>query len=264
MRSYFTAVNVLHYREWIRFLRSPGRIVGAVGAPIVFWVLLGSGMNTSFQSRALSPTGGYLEYFYPGMLAMVVLFTSIFASISLIEDRREGFLQMVLVTAVPRSAIVLGKVLGAATLATTQAILLLAILPLLGLNPSWEGVFLSFVVIFVMSLTLSALGFLCAWKFNSVQSFHSVMNLLLFPMWLLSGALFPAAGASAWISWVMAINPLTYGVLPLRNALYTGAEMQTPGESIWICLFVLAGFSVLFLGVSTFLVNRNRVASGAS
>lgn len=259
MKNLFNAVRVLHYREWIRFLRSPGRIIGAIGAPLIFWVLLGSGMNTSFQSQTLSPGGGYLEYFFPGMLAMVVFFTSIFASISLIEDRREGFLQMVLVTGTPRSAIVLGKVLGSATLATAQATLLLVMLPIMGVMPAWQGVLLSVVVIFVMSFTLSALGFLCAWRFNSVQSFHSVMNLLLFPMWLLSGALFPALGASPWIRWVMAINPLTYGVLPLRNALYTGAMYHTLGESFWICMVVLTGFSLCFLGGSTFLVIRNRV-----
>lgn len=260
MRNFFTTIQVLHYREWVRFLRSPGRIIGAIGAPLIFWVLLGSGMNTSFQSQTLSPGGGYLEYFYPGMLAMVVLFTSIFASISLIEDRREGFLQMVLVTGASRSAIVLGKVMGSTTLATAQATLLLVMLPLMGIVPAWQGVLLSIVVILVMSLTLSALGFLCAWKFNSVQSFHSVMNLLLFPMWLLSGALFPASGASSWVAWVMAINPLTYGVLPLRNALYTGAIYDAVGQSFWICMLVLIGFSLFFLGGSTFLVVRNRVA----
>ncbi len=263
MKKFFTTIQVLHYREWVRFLRSPGRIIGAVGAPLIFWVLLGSGMNTSFQSQTLSPGGGYLEYFYPGMLAMVVLFTSIFSSISLIEDRREGFLQMVLVTGTSRSAIVLGKVMGSATLATVQATLLLVMLPLMGIAPAWQGLLLSVVVIFVMSLTLSALGFLCAWKFNSVQSFHSVMNLLLFPMWLLSGALFPASGASPWVAWVMAINPLTYGVLPLRNALYTGAIYDAVGQSFWICMLVLIGFSLLFIGGSTFLVVRNRVAVNA-
>lgn len=261
MKRFWSAVQVLHLREWVRFLRSPGRIIGAIGAPLIFWVLLGSGMNTSFQSQAVSPGGGYLEFFFPGMLAMVVLFTSIFASISLIEDRREGFLQMVLVTGVPRSAIVLGKVLGSTTLATAQATLLLVMLPLLGIHPSLEGVVLSIAVIAVMSLTLSALGFLCAWKFNSVQSFHSVMNLLLFPMWLLSGALFPASGASRWVAWVMTVNPLTYGVLPLRNALYTGAMYSPPGQPFWMSMIILVGFSFLFLGGSTWLVTRNRVTA---
>jgi len=260
MTNFFTAVGVLHYREWVRFLRSPGRIIGALGAPVFFWALLGSGMGSSFQNTGLAVKGGYLEYFFPGMLAMVVLFTSIFAAISLIEDRREGFLQMVLVSRVSRSAIVVGKVLGWSTLASAQALLLLALLPFLGVIPTVVGLLSSVLVILLMSLTLSALGFLCAWKFNSVQSFHSVMNLLLFPMWLLSGALFPSEGASAWMRAVMTVNPLYYGVLPLRRALYGEVGESPLGHGFWISLAVLAAFGLVFLLAATWLVSRNRVS----
>lgn len=256
--QYLLAVHVLHYREWVRFLRSPGRIIGAIGAPFFFWLLLGSGLGSSFQSRVVPSGGGYLEYFFPGMLAMVILFNSIFASISLIEDRREGFLQAVLVTGVKRSAVVMGKVLGCATLATVQATLLLVMLPLLGMHLSFGSLILAPLIIFAVSFMLSALGFLCAWKFNSVQSFHSVMNLLLFPMWLLSGALFPAAGANSWVAFVMSLNPLTYGVLPLRSALYNAFP-----ENFWPCIVALGGFSALFMASATWLVTRNRVPSNA-
>lgn len=247
------AITVLAYREWVRFLRSPGRIIGALGAPLIFWGLLGSGMGSSFTGAGTGGQG-YLEYFYPGMLAMVILFTSIFASISLIEDRREGFLQMVLVTRVPRTAVVIGKVLGATVLATVQAGFLLLLAPLVGFPLSVSEIAASLGVLFVNGLVLSALGFLCAWKFNSVQSFHSVMNLLLFPMWLLSGALFPAEGAASWIRWVMIINPLTYGVTALRSALGVSEAHAYFSTAIWI----LAAFGIVFTLVSTFLVGRSR------
>lgn len=253
--SFFSAIWVLNYREWVRFLRSPGRIIGAIGAPLFFWFLLGSGMGSSFQSSPFS-RNGYLEYFYPGMLAMVVLFTAIFASISLIEDRREGFLQMVLVTKVPRLAVVGGKVLGATTLAAAQAGILLALGPLVGISIGLPAVLTAAVVLLAMSLTLGSLGFLCAWRFNSVQSFHSVMNLLLFPMWLLSGALFPSEGASRWMTYLMTLNPLTYGVEALRQALYSVAPER--GHGLGCNLTVLLGFGAVFLAASVYLVTRNR------
>src|SRR5689334_7406672 len=149
-------------RELVRFLRQRHRIVGALATPIVFWLLIGGGMGHSF--RAGGPgAGNYLQYFFPGTVLMILLFTAIFSTISIIEDRREGFLQSVLVAPVPRMAIVLGKVLGGTVLAFGQGLLFLLFAPLVGARPTAAGVVESLLFMAVVSFALTALGFCIAW-----------------------------------------------------------------------------------------------------
>jgi len=244
-------------REVVRFLRQRGRVVGALGTPVVFWLLLGSGLRNSFKLPAANQSINYLEYSFPGMLALIVLFTAIFATISIIEDRHEGFMQAVLAAPVSRTAIVLGKVFGSTTLAVGQAMAFLLLVPFAGIHVSLTGILLAFVALLVMAIGLSAVGVLIAWPMDSVQGFHAIMNLFLIPMWLLSGAFFPASGASSWIGWVMAINPLTYGVATLRYALYTGGEL--PGSqhpSLLMSWLVSCVFSVAAVAVAQRMISR--------
>src|SRR5437660_5149068 len=131
------ALSLCH-RELVRFLRQPHRIIGALATPLVFWLLIGAGMNRSFQSD--SPAGeNYLRYFFPGTILMILLFTAIFSTISVIEDRREGFLQGVLVAPVSRMSIVLGKILGGTLLAFGQGLIFLILAPLIGIRLSIVG-----------------------------------------------------------------------------------------------------------------------------
>jgi ABC-2 type transport system permease protein len=238
----------LWQREIIRFYRQRSRIVGALATPILFWLLLGSGFAGSFSPGAGAGGVDYAEYFYPGTMILVVLFTAIFSTISVIEDRKEGFLQAVLVAPVARSTVVLGKILGGTTLALGQAVLLLAAAPLLGLHLGVADLVLAVAILFVVAFALTTLGFLIAWKMESTQGFHAIMNLVLIPMWLLSGAFFPAAGASSWLRGVMVLNPLTYGVAALRRCLYAGtvgvgADVPTLALSILVsCVFAVATF----------------------
>src|SRR3954466_9870354 len=209
-------------RELVRFLRQRHRIVGALGTPIVFWLLLGLGMGRSFSGTGAPGGENYLQYFFPGTLLMILLFTAIFSTISIIEDRREGFLQSVLVAPVSRASIVLGKVLGGTALAFGQGLIFLLLAPVVGFHFTVLSFLLALVVMFVFSFALTALGFCIAWRMSSTQGFHAIMNLFLMPMWFLSGALFPASGAWSVLAWVMAINPLTYGLAGLRRAMYWG------------------------------------------
>src|SRR3954454_10281644 len=128
-------------RELVRFVRQPNRVIGALATPIVFWLLIGAGMGKSFRAEGTvgAESGGYMQYFFPGTILMVLLFTAIFSTISIIEDRREGFLQSVLVAPIPRMAIVLGKILGGTALAFGQGIIFLAFAPFLGIHPSPAG-----------------------------------------------------------------------------------------------------------------------------
>src|SRR6266700_3983258 len=186
----------LWWREIVRFYRQPGRVVGVLASPLVFWAVLGSGFGTSFRSGGGPGQQHYLDYSYPGILILIVLFTSIFTMMSVIEDRKEGFLLSVLVAPVPRSAIVLGKVLGGTTLAAVQGMIFLAFAPLVGIHLGVRSFLLVVLTVFLVSFALTALGFTIAWSMDSTQAFHAIINLFLIPLWLLSGALFPLAGAS--------------------------------------------------------------------
>ena len=238
-------------RELVRFLRQRHRVIGALATPIVFWLLIGGGMGHSFRGAGLPDGGNYLQFFFPGTVLMILLFTAIFSTISVIEDRREGFLQSVLVAPVPRSAIVLGKVLGGTLLAFGQALLFLLLAPLVGIRPSLAGFGLALLFMLVLAFALTALGFCIAWRMTSTQGFHAVMNLFLMPLWFLSGALFPAEGAMGGLGWVMRLNPLTYGLDGLRRALYWGDPVATAaatGPGVATCLAVsVASAALLFL-----------------
>jgi len=239
----------LWWREIVRFYRQKSRVVGVIASPLLFWLVIGSGFGTSFRS---SGAGGqhYLHYFFPGALIMIVLFTAIFTMMSVIEDRKEGFLLSVLVAPVSRSVIVLGKVLGGATLATLQGLIFLVFAPALGIRFSLASLLLTVVVIFLVAFSLTALGFLIAWPMDSTAGFHAVINLFLIPLWLLSGSLFPLSGASIWIRVLMRINPLTYGTDALRMLLYPGAlasDLSLSTNLTVLIIFTLLMFSLCFL-----------------
>src|SRR5690242_3436032 len=210
----------LWWREVVRFYRQRSRVVGVILSPLLFWVVIGSGFGTSFNASSSAGGQHYLDYFYPGALIMIVLFTSIFTMMSVIEDRKEGFLLSVLVAPVSRSAIVLGKVLGGTTLSTIQGLIFLVFAPLVGIHIGFGSYVLVAITVFLVSFALTALGFAIAWPMDSSQAFHTIINLFLIPLWLLSGALFPLSGASWWLRLLMQINPLTYGVEALRELLY--------------------------------------------
>jgi len=241
----------LWQREVVRFVRQRSRVIGALGTPVVFWLLIGSGLRNSFRLMAAEDAKpremNFLEYSFPGTLVLIVLFTAMFSTISIIEDRREGFLQAVIAAPVRRTAIVLGKVMGSTTLAVLQAMLFLLLAPLSGIPLTIGSALALAVVLTIVGVGLSGLGFLIAWPMDSTQGFHAVMNLFLIPMWLLSGAFFPASGASRWLAWVMTVNPLTYGVAAVRHALYIGREYATTSPSPTVSIVVTIGFAVVMI-----------------
>jgi ABC-2 type transport system permease protein len=254
--NFLLGVATLWWREVRSFYRQRSRIVAALATPLLFWLVLGSGFGRSLQGPTAG-NSGYLEFFFPGTVTLVVLFTAIFANISVIEDRREGFLLSVLVAPVPRLSLVLGKVFGATTVGLFQGLLLLPLAPLLGLSVGVDRIPALVAMIFLLAFGLTCLGFCFAWRLNSVSGFHSVMNTILMPMWLLSGALFPLDGASAWMRWVMTVNPLTYGVGGLRHLLYEGGVSH--GPSALTCWVVTVAFAIAGLAAAAALVtSRSR------
>lgn len=232
------AAYALARREVVRFLRQPSRIVGAFAPPLLAWLLLGAGFDASFRA----PDGaGYLGWFFPGTVVLVVLFAAIFSTISVIEDRREGFLQAVVVSPVSPLSVAAGKIAGGTLLALAQGGVLLALAPLLGFAPSAAALAPALVVLALVALALTGLGLAIAWMMESTQGFHAIMNLVLIPMWFLSGSFFPAEGAPAWLRAAMAANPLTYGVASLRRALDPAAAA---GPSAMVSVAVTLAFAL--------------------
>jgi len=264
--GFWLPVWTLTQRELVRFFRQRTRVIGALGQPLLFWVLFGAGLRGSF--RAPSWAGhemSYQEYFFPGIAVLIVLFTAIFSTISIIEDRREGFLQGVLVAPVSRLSLVLGKLCGGTVLAVLQAMLFLAIGPALayvGLSPpihlSWSFLSLLSTVAFLMllSFTLTGLGYVIAWPMDSTQGFHAIMSVVLMPMWLLSGSFFPA-GETGWLSWVIRLNPLTYGVAGLRRLLYDKAGDMAGLPSLELCVTVTVLFALACLVPAVWMTARS-------
>ena len=250
----------LWWREIVRFYRQKSRVIGVLASPLVFWVVIGSGFGTSFRSGGGQGQQNYLDYFYPGALIMIVLFTSIFAMMSLIEDSKEGFLLSVMVAPVPRSAIVLGKVLGGTTLSAIQGMIFLIFAPFAGIHLEPLQILLVAIVVFLVSFALTALGFAIAWPMDSTQAFHGIINLFLIPLWLLSGAMFPLSRASGWIRVVMYMNPLTYGVEALRALLYPGMETPFPLASSMATLLL---FSLVMFGLAFLMANRRTTRPAA-
>jgi len=250
----------LWWREVVRFYRQRARVVGVILSPLLFWIVIGSGFGTSFRSGQAAGQQHYLNYFYPGTLVMIVLFTAIFTMMSVIEDRNEGFLLSVLVAPVPRAAIVLGKVLGGTTLAALQGLIFLVFAPLVGVHMTVASFGLIVVTVFLVSFALTALGFAIAWPMDSTQAFHAIINLFLIPLWLLSGALFPLSGASGWIRWLMYANPLTYGVEALRTLMYPDAPSAF---SLTSSILTLVLFALFMFGLAFVLANRRTTKPAA-
>ena len=250
MTPFLLCAGTLWQREIVRFLRQRSRIIGALGQPILFWLLLGTGFGESFRPPGAGEAGNYLEYFYPGILAMVILFTAIFATIAVVEDRKERFLQAALVSPAPRSAIVLGQALGATTLALLQGLVLLAAAPFAGVALTVTSALAAAGVMALIGFALTSLGLAFAWRIDSTQGFHSIMNLVLIPLWLLSGAVFPAVTAHPVLGWVMKINPLTYGVAALRRTLYAaGPARDLPDLGLSLAVTLLFGAAAFAVAV---------------
>lgn len=243
------AVLALWHREIVRFLRDRSRLTGSLLQPVVFWLLFSGALQGSFK-----PGGqDYGQYFFAGTLAMITLFTAIFSTITVIEDRKEGFLQGVLVSPVPRSAIALGKILGGASLGLGLAVVFLLLAPLAGVPLALDAVLGGLGVLALLAVAVTGLGFSLAWVMDSTAGYHGIMMLFLMPMLLLSGAFFPMQDSHWLLAWVRHVNPMTYGVGALRHAL----QAPVPGiPSFAVCLLGTALFAVATFALGTFVVTR--------
>lgn len=250
-----STIGVLWTRDIVRFFRERTRVVGALVQPLIFWIVLGSGLSPTFHLQTASQLN-YLEFFFPGVILMVVLFTSIFATMSLIDDRHNGFLQAVLVGPGSRGAVVLGKSLGASSVALIQAALFVLLCPLAGFRYGAIDWPLLATALLLTSVALTTVGCAVAWWLDSTQGYHVVMSVLLLPLWILSGSMFPAPRALAPF---LAFNPMSHAVGAIRRALYAGMPPEgTVVASAGVELLALTAFAITGFVAAYLLVTRKR------
>ena len=257
MHTSYQTISALCAREIIKFVRDRSRVIGAIVQPLGFWLLLGLGFQGTFRMPMDTAGGlGYIEFLYPGIIALMILFTAIFSTISIVEERQSGFLQAALVAPTPRTALVFGNALGGTLLSTAQALLFLLALPAVGLAVHAVGLGYVVLISFITGLAFTALGFTIAWRMTSTRGFHAIMNLFLLPLWFLSGAMFPVEGASPILRWLMVINPVSYAVSGIRHGLYGLANAPAVLASPGVCLVVTAGFALAMIGLAVATVRR--------
>ncbi len=234
-------VYTIWMRNVKRYLRSKPRIIGSLGFPLFFLVILGFGLNSVVKGPHMGR--GYVAFVVPGIVSMSVLFTSMFSGIQIIWDKQFGFLKETLVAPVSRLEIMLGQTFGGATSALIQGFLILVISLFLGVRPaSALGVVLALGFMVLVGITFTALGIAIASRLDDMQGFQLIMNFVIFPIFGLSGALFPIDGLPAAMRWLTLIDPLTYGVEGIRYGL-TGAAQIPP----LVSLGVLGGFAVVMV-----------------
>ncbi|MEK7641752.1 MAG: ABC transporter permease [Patescibacteria group bacterium] len=244
----FYIIYILWLRQIKRYFRSKSRIIGSLGQPILFLVALGFGLGPVY---AKAGGGDYIQFLAPGVIAMGILFTSIFSGIEIIWDRQFGFLKETLVAPVSRLSIMLGRTLGGATVACLQGLAVLAISFIAGFRPELAMLPLAVAFMIGIALVFTALGTAIASVLEDMQGFQLIMNFVVMPIFFLSGALFPLESLPAAIKFLVNINPLSYGVDGLRYALL-GASHFNLGTDI----AVLSGFIVAFVGVGAWLFSR--------
>lgn len=263
-RAGWSAAWMLARREWTRFFRQRNRVTAAILQPLLFWVLFGTGLKGSFTGAG--PLN-FMEFFLPGTIALIVLFTAIFATISVIEDRREGFMQSVLVAPVGRWPVLFGKVIGGSAIAWVQAVVFLALVYVMGTASIEWTLFPMLVLLALMAIAMCSLGMIVAWPMDSTQGFHAIMMLGLMPMWLLAGTFFPipriseGAGAGQWIlGLIMRANPLSYSMVELRRLLYPGQGILEThfAPAAATCWMVTVAMAAVTTGIAWWLMRGNR------
>lgn len=257
------AVRIVWQRDLIRFWRDKPRIVASALQPMLYLFVFGTGMGAgmrAFPAPGAGPgasiAGGGLDlrmFLYPGVMAMATLFTCFFSAGSIVWDREFGFMREMLVAPVRRGAIVVGKALGGATAGMTQGVIVLAIGPLVGIPFSPVLILILLVELAVLSFAVTSIGVLVAVRIKSFQAFMALVQIIIMPMFFLSGALFPMANLPAWLKISTMLDPLTYAVDPMRRAVLADVGVHGfPGMNLPVLaeLAIVAGTGLVALAIA--------------
>jgi len=249
-------VLTLVTRDLRRFVRQPVRIAAAVGTGLVLWLVIGGGLAGSVRLGESMASDGvaaidYRAYLVPGIMTLVATFAAVFASLSVIEARREGFLQAALASPTPRWALALGLIGGGTSVAMIQVTMLLPLVWIAGLRPGVVGIVTALIALKLCCVALQGLGLAFAWRCRDSAAFHSVMNLVLMPLWLLSDAFFPVDGAGPLLSTIIAANPLSWCGSAVREAIVAD-------RVAWGALGGAACFASVATAAAVMTVSRSR------
>jgi ABC-2 type transport system permease protein len=259
------AIYIIWYRDILRFWRDRWRLVASLAQPLLFLIVFGSGLSSSLGGASAFGTKGglsYIQFMYPGIIGMAILFTAIFGAMSIVWDREFGFLKEVLVAPIDRSAVAIGKALGSTTQAMIQGLILLVLAPLVGVTLTVPTVLAMVPLAAVLAFGLSAFGVALASTMKSMQGFQVVMNFLMMPMFFLSGALFPLNNLPGWMTVLTRLDPASYGIDPLRRVVLSASGLPGPVIDrlgltingsvlpIWLEAGIVLAFGVVMLGIA--------------
>jgi len=257
------AIYIVWWRDVLRYWRDRARVGASLAQPLLYLVIFGTGLASSlgggFGASAGATGISYIQFIYPGVISMSVLFTAIFGAMSIVWDREFGFMRELLVAPIDRSAIAIGKTLGGATQAMIQGLILLVLAPFVGVNLDPLVLLELVVLVFVLAFGLSAMGVALASGMRSMQGFQMVMNFLMMPMFFLSGALFPLVGLPGWMTVLTRLDPASYGIDPIRRVLLGSSGI--PVDRFALTLFdrtlaipveaaIVIAFGLVMLGIA--------------
>ncbi|TME11257.1 MAG: ABC transporter [Chloroflexi bacterium] len=265
------AIYIIWYRDILRYWRDRWRLVASLAQPLLFLIVFGSGLSSSLGSGTLFGARGglsYIQFMYPGIIGMSILFTAIFGAMSIVWDREFGFLKEVLVAPIDRWAVAVGKALGGTTQAMIQGLILLVLAPFVGVKLSVLTVLAIIPLAAVLAFGLASFGVMLASMMKSLQGFQVVMNFLMMPMFFLSGALFPLTGLPGWMTVLTRLDPASYGIDPLRRVVLSDSGLSSAvvdrlgltinGHVLPIPLEVgvMLAFGVVLLGIAVVMFQR--------
>jgi ABC-2 type transport system permease protein len=265
------AIYIIWYRDILRYWRDRWRLVASLAQPLLFLVVFGAGLSSALgRGTVFGTTGGfsYIQFMYPGIIGMAILFTAIFGAMSIVWDREFGFLKEVLVAPIDRSAVAIGKALGSTTQAMIQGLILLVLAPFVGVKLNFLTVVELIPLAAVLAFGLSTFGVALASAMKSLQGFQVVMNFLMMPMFFLSGALFPLTNLPGWMTVLTRLDPASYGIDPLRrvvlsdsgrpSALVERFGLTINGQVLPIPLEagIVLAFGAVMLGIAVVMFQR--------
>ena len=272
-------IYALWYRDVLRFWRDRARLLGSFAMPFMFLIIFGSGMSGAMKSLLSGPGASsalsgfnYVQFMFPGIIGMTILTTSIFSALSVVQDREFGYLREILVSPVSRFSVAIGKVLGGSTVAFIQGLLMFVFVPFIGIRLNLTMLVELIPVMFLVAFTLSSVGLLIASSIKTSTGFQMVVQVLVFPMLFLSGALFPLAGMPLWMNFLVKINPLTYAVdmfkkiilevgtmnPAMKQALGLNLTVFNHTVTIWNELLFIALLAMVFVTLATIRFGRGE------